>query len=74
MNDPNFWNELTDEEKLIAMEAVANSQAVRAEALKREKIETLKDKVYDDLRTLDDLMDVSEFCDFFVDLSDNFCM
>ena len=42
MNEINFWNGLTDEEKKIAMEAVADFQA---EKLKRERIDALKDEV-----------------------------
>lgn len=69
MNEINFWNGLTDEEKKIAMEAVADFQAGK---LKREKINTLKDEIFNDLETLYNLMGCCEWNDFAEDLRSNY--
>lgn len=71
MNEINFWNGLTDEEKKIAMEAVADFQA---EKLKRERINALKDEVFNGIETLYNLMGASEWDDFTEDLTNNFPM
>lgn len=71
MNEINFWNGLTDEEKKIAMEAVANFQA---DKLKKERINALKDEVFNNIDTLYGLMDRYEWDDFTEDLKNNFPM
>ena len=71
MNEINFWNGLTDEEKKIAMEAVADFQA---EKLKRERIDALKDEVFNGIETLYNLVDGCDWDDFVEDLRNNFSL
>jgi len=73
MNEINFWNGLTDEEKKIAMEAVADFQAAELKR-KRIRINTLKDEVFSNIRTLYSLMDEYEWDDFTEDLKNNLPM
>ena len=46
MNEINFWNGLTDEEKKIAMEAVAVFQEAK---LRKEKIDALKEEIFNNV-------------------------
>lgn len=69
MNEINFWNGLTDEEKKIAMEAVADFQAKK---LREERIKTLKEAVFNDVETLYNLMGAVEWNDFTEDLINEF--
>lgn len=71
MNEINFWNKLTDEEKKIAIEAVNSFQA---EKLKRERVNALKNKIFNNIETLYSLMGAGEWDDFTEDLRNNFPM
>lgn len=69
MNEINFWNGLTDEEKKIAMEAVADFQETK---LRKEKIDALKEEIFNDIGTLYNLMGAVEWNDFTEDLINEF--
>lgn len=65
MNEINFWNGLTDEEKKIAMEAVAVFQEAK---LRKEKIDALKEEIFNNVGTLYNLTNRYEWDDFTEDL------
>lgn len=65
MNEINFWNGLTDEEKEVAIKAVANFQE---EKLRKEKIDALKEEIFNNVGTLYNLTNCDEWDDFTEDL------
>lgn len=71
MNEMNFWNGLTDEEKKVAIEAVT---AFQEEKQRKERIEALKEEVFNNVGTLYNLMDCDEWDDFARDLTHDFPM
>lgn len=71
MNEINFWNGLNDEEKKIAIEAVT---AFQERKQRKERIEALKEEVFNNVGTLYNLMDCCEWDDFTEDLTNNFPM
>ena len=65
MNEINFWNGLTDEEKKIAMEAVADFQETK---LRKEKIDALKEEIFNNVGTIYSLTTRDEWDAFTEDL------
>lgn len=61
MNEINFWNGLTDEEKIIAMGAVADFQEKKQ---RKEKLDALEEEVFNNVGTLYNLMTGDEWDDF----------
>ena len=71
MHEITFWDKLTEEEKKIAIEAVNNFQEQK---LRKERIDALKEKVFNNVETLYDLMTYDEWDDFVEDLKNKFLM